>query len=102
MPVTTIDNELAALHRLVKITENDSGQCRRVASFLLAWWNAADCGGFDLTELWAVDEAIANDMLAVMRLIARQNDYPTAYGLGPQFERMVKDWRPQLFTQAPE
>jgi hypothetical protein len=29
------------------------------------------CGGFDLTNLWSVDEAIANDMQTVMDVIAR-------------------------------
>ena len=33
---------------------------RVVADFLLARWNVAEYGGFDLTELWAVDAAIAD------------------------------------------
>jgi hypothetical protein len=54
--------EQAALERLIKIAQGDTGQSRRVADFLLAWWNAGDCGSFDLTNLWAIDEAIAKDM----------------------------------------
>lgn len=87
---------IAALGRLVKIAKSDTGQAKRVADFLLAWWNAGSCGGFDLTDLWAVDTAIARDMLAVMFLIARHNNYPDAYGFKPDFERMVAEWRPQL------
>ena len=49
----------AALERLIRIAQGDSGQCRIVANFLLAWWNAPEYGGFDLTDLWAVDAAIA-------------------------------------------
>ncbi len=60
---------VAALVRLVRIAQSDTGQGRRVANFLLAWWNAQACGGFDLTDLWAVDDAIADDMLAITRLI---------------------------------
>jgi hypothetical protein len=29
------------------------------------WWNAEACGGFDLTELWGVDTAIATDRVTV-------------------------------------
>ena len=32
----------AALERLIRIAQGDSGQCRVVADFLLAWWNAAN------------------------------------------------------------
>ena len=43
--------EQAALERLIKIAQGDTGQTHRVADFLLAWWNAGDCGSFDLTNL---------------------------------------------------
>ena len=85
---------LAALGRLVSIAQRDTGQSRRVADFLLAWWNARACGGFDLSDLWAVESAIADDMLIVVELIARHREYPTAYGLGTDFERLVELWRP--------
>jgi hypothetical protein len=49
----------AALERLIEMAQGDTGQSRIVANFLLAWWNAAECGGFDLTDVWAVDTAIA-------------------------------------------
>jgi hypothetical protein len=38
-----------------------------VADFLLAWHNAAD--GWDPTDLWNVDDAIADDMLTVLGLV---------------------------------
>lgn len=37
------DAERDALVRLLKIGRSDTGQSRRVADFLLAWWNAASC-----------------------------------------------------------
>jgi hypothetical protein len=49
-----------------------------------------------------VDTAIADDIQAVIRLIATSHDYSTAYGLKPQFERLVADWRPHLLTPAPK
>jgi len=93
---------LDALSRLLKIAQSDTGQSRRVANFLLAWWNAESCGGFDFTDLWCVDRAIADDMLAVTRLIATAHNYPTAYGLGGQFERLIADWRPHLLEPVTE
>ncbi len=93
-----LDIQIAALRRLVEIAQGDSGQCRKVANFLLAWWNAAECGGFDLTDLWAVDSEIAKDILTVAGLVARRHDYPTAYGFRPEFERLVALWRPHLLA----
>ena len=58
----------AALERLIRIAQADTGQSRKVANFLLAWWNAAECGGFDMTDVWGVDTAIAVDMLRVFAL----------------------------------
>jgi hypothetical protein len=52
------ENEKAALERLIAIAKRDTEQSRRVADFLLASWNSPNCGGFDLTNLWAVDTAI--------------------------------------------
>lgn len=96
MPVFDIKASLAALDRLVTIAQSDTGQSRRVANFLLAWWNAGSCGGFDLTDLWMVDREIADDILAVTSLIAQSHVYPGEYGLKAAFEQLVADWRPQL------
>jgi hypothetical protein len=83
----------AALERLIRIAQGDSGQCRVVADFLLAWWNAAEYGGFDLTELWAVDAAIAQDMLTVFAQLLHCRRYPDSLGYGEQFDTIVRRWR---------
>lgn len=94
-PAPATAAELDAVRRLIGIAKGDSGQCRRCADFLLAWWNAGQCGGFDMTILWGVDRAIADDMQTV---IARVHDYPPA--LDPAFEKdfaeIVALWRPEL------
>ncbi|MGA3241716.1 MAG: hypothetical protein ABSG03_36105 [Bryobacteraceae bacterium] len=84
----------AALDRLIRIAQGDTGQSRKVANFLLAWWNAEECGGFDLTDLWGVDTAIAVDMLRVFALLAGCQRYPDTIGYGEQFEAIVRAWRP--------
>ncbi|OYY81118.1 MAG: hypothetical protein B7Y61_14440 [Rhizobiales bacterium 35-66-30] len=60
----------AAFERLLTITRSDTGQSRRVAGFILAWWNAIDLGSFDIADLFAVDEAIAHDMATVFAYVA--------------------------------
>ena len=99
-PAPASEAELEALRRLLDIARHDTGQSRRVASFLLAWWNAQSCGGFDLTDLWAVDEAIAKDMLIVLGLIARVHEYPPALGFESEFKQILRAWRPQLAEGA--
>ncbi|RWB94982.1 MULTISPECIES: hypothetical protein [unclassified Mesorhizobium] len=86
-------DEQEALERLIAIAKGESGQCGRVADFLLAWWNAHDCGGFDLTHLWNVDTEIARDMQIVFGLIARRQSYPDALGYKADFEEIVREWR---------
>ncbi|WP_335904848.1 MULTISPECIES: hypothetical protein [unclassified Bosea (in: a-proteobacteria)] len=44
---------------------HDPGQSRRIANFILAWWNADDLGGFGLADIFAVDQAIGQDMASV-------------------------------------
>ena len=86
----------AALERLIAIARSDTGQSRRVAGFLLAWWNAQECGGFDLTDLWGVDRSIAADMLTVFALLIECRDYPDGLGDRKQFESIVRFWRSGL------
>jgi hypothetical protein len=90
--------EEAALERLIAIAQGTTGQSRRVADFLLAWWNSGDCGGFDLTTLWGIDDAIAGDMVTVFGYIARVKNYPDTLGYKEQFESIVREWRPELLN----
>lgn len=101
-PVATASNrglcehEQRALENLLSIAKRDTGQSRRVADFLLAWWNPGQCGGFDLTTLWGVDDAIAADMVTVFAFIARVNTYPDSLGYEADFKAVVQAWRPEL------
>ena len=94
------DSTHAAIGRLLDIARSDTGQSRRVANFLLAWWNAPTCGGFDLTDLWGLDTVLCTDALRVFMHIATVNAYPDTLGYGPQFERLVADWRPHLIKRT--
>ena len=93
-PITA--DEVAALERRLAHAQRNSGQSRRAADFLLAWWNSASCGGFDLTSLWSLDAAILADMTVVFGLIGRINSYPDRFGYEADFKAIVKSWRPEL------
>lgn len=96
-------DEQDALERLMEIAKSDTGQSRLCANFLLAWWNASNCGGFDFTDFWMVDRQIAADMLTVAGLIARANSsYPDSFGYRAGFEEIVRLWRPALVAHEPE
>lgn len=93
-------HERAAFERLLKIGRGDTGQSRKVANFILAWWNADTHGGFDLTELFGVDEVIAADMATVFVCLSRNpvTFYPEE--CRSQIEQIIKDRRPEAWARA--
>lgn len=52
----------------------------------------------DLTTAWGLDDDIVDDVIAVFRLAFRVNQYPDTHGHGPQFEALVREWRPELVS----
>jgi hypothetical protein len=92
--------ERSALERLLAIAQRDTGQSARVANFLLAWWNAAECGGFDLTDSWGLDEAILVDVKTIFGLATRLSEYPDTLGYSNEFARIIEQWRPDLAKRA--
>lgn len=91
-------HEQAALERLIEIADGNSGQSGYVADFLLAWWNADECGGFDLTKLWSLDTAIAADVVTVTGLISRVHQYPDTLGYKARFDQLIRAWRKPVFA----
>lgn len=85
-----------ALDRLISIAQSDTGQSRKVADFLLSWSNTTTCGGFDPTDLWAVDARIAQDMIHVIHLSTEASSYPDTLGYRSAFDGLVRKWRPHL------
>lgn len=85
-----------ALERLLKIARSDTGQARRVANFILAWWNADSLGGFDIADLFAAD------MATVFTWLSRQNEatYPEDYRAA--IEAVIAEWRPDIWAKAKE
>jgi hypothetical protein len=79
-----------SLHRLLAIAQGDTHQSRYVRDFLLAWWNHQVFGGFEIHTLWAVDGAIAEDILRVLHFISVFHAYPDSLGLGDVFADLIK------------
>ncbi|CUJ48992.1 DUF7673 family protein [Achromobacter kerstersii] len=91
-----------ALNRLIDIAREDTPQSKQVADFLLAWLNATNCGGFDLTDLWAVNSEVFADILMVINFIGRTRWYPTelSASISHAFDDLLCRWRPNLVASA--
>ena len=70
-----------ALGRQLENARLNTGQSRRFASFIPTLWNADNLGGFDAADLFAVNSAIARDMLTAFSYLANQREaeYPIRY-----------------------
>lgn len=85
---------LEALKRLLPIAQGRSGQCRRVAAFLLGIYNGTRFP-LDLTILRGLDQKIFDDCLAVLRMdhIATQEVHTYFQNGGAIWERLAADWK---------
>ena len=90
MPLPDYDAD-AALNRLFTVARRGTGQSRHVSNFLLAWWNASQNGGWDPTDLWAIDRDIKDDILTLISYMGRHKEYPDSYQ--PEFRALVDMWR---------
>lgn len=85
----------ASLDRLIEIAFSDTGQARRVANFLLSWWNGEEQGGFDIADLFSVDRAISDDMTTIFAYLGQHPGavYPDAFGHGASIAELIGLWR---------
>lgn len=92
----------AALDRLFDVAGHDTGQSRRGANFILAWSNADSLGGFDLSDIFAVDREIAGDMATIVRGLAEAPvaEYPEAHRA--QIEDLIRLWQPEVWARTVE
>lgn len=93
---TDYDAARAALTRLLPIAMSDTGQARRVANFLMAWWNGPDLGHFEIADMFGLDVAIANDITTVIGFLG-QNDRGAVYidslGFAEELQDIIALWR---------
>ncbi|ABM96854.1 DUF7673 family protein [Methylibium petroleiphilum] len=96
-PTSRVELEEAgfeALQRLYQVALGDAGQCRFIARFLLGLYNGTRFP-FDLTDLRAIDEALFEDCMTVLRMdarLCRQEIHLYFTNGGAKFEQLVRDW----------
>jgi hypothetical protein len=85
----------AALARLIELARSDTGQARRAANFLLAWWNGPDWGDFPIADLFGVDRSIAADMTILFAFLGQHRGaiYADAFGYRDEMAALVEQWR---------
>jgi hypothetical protein len=90
----------SAFERLLTLAKRETGQARQVTNFILAWWNAESLGGFDLADLFGVDDTLALDMALVFSWLATQQSavYPTEYRA--DIEGLIEEWRPDVGARS--
>ena len=95
MPHISRTSVQAALDRLLTVAMSNTGQSRIAGNFLLAWWNAAELGGFDLADLFSIDRAIANDMAIIFAFLGQQGGavYPDAFDGRAEIVALIRMWR---------
>ena len=65
---TDYDSARAALTRLIPLAMGDTGQARRVANFLMAWWNDPELGQFEIADMFGLDPAKNASTIDVSKL----------------------------------
>ena len=93
-------NQRQALERLIAVAKKNTGQCRRVADFLLSWFNGPVCGGWGVTDVWHFDRSILDDIRVVFDFICEDTSYPDTFGYYDDFQEIARLWRPQLFESV--
>lgn len=81
-----------ALGRLIAAADSDTGGARRVAEFLLSWWDG-DAGRWPLINISNVDAETGEDMLIILAYLAQNNvTYADAWDRGPDIARLIDRW----------
>ena len=90
---TDYDSARAALTRLIPLAMGDTGQARRVANFLMAWWNGPELGHFEIADMFGLDIDVANDITSVIV-------YIDGLGFAEEMQDVIALWRPS--ASAPQ
>lgn len=89
--------EKAALAALFDLAEGYGGGAARARRLLCAWFNGAELGGFDLADLWSLDDKHRAAAVVVFTLVARLpvGTYADAFPeFGPRMRELAKRrWR---------
>lgn len=101
LPKIRADGELA-LRRLFVVANGHSGQCRKIAAFLLGLYH----GGrfrFDLTDLRSIDAELFDDCMLVLKMDSQPLREVHQYfeNGGALFEELAARWGVKDYLNAP-
>ncbi|KPH63570.1 hypothetical protein [Novosphingobium sp. ST904] len=84
-----------ALDRLIDVARSDTGQSKRVANFLLAWWNGDDWGHFPIADLFGLDREVGLDIARIVGFLAAYPEaiYADQFGRREELIALVHQWR---------
>ena len=85
--------EQQAIDSLFDIANSHRPDARQAANFMLAWWNAAACGGFDLQDLRQMGPRLGESVAEIMDMIWQVGCGPEHLGYSNDFKELVAKWR---------
>src|SRR3546814_12200054 len=87
----------AAIGRLIELARSDTGQARRAANFLLAWWAGDHWGPFPIADLFGVDRDVAADLATVFSYPGQHGCaiYPVRFDFCDVLAVSFEPWRPE-------
>ncbi|MDE0878869.1 MAG: hypothetical protein OSB00_09450 [Sphingomonas bacterium] len=90
----------SAIGRLFEIAKFRTHQGKRVADFLLAWWDGDQWGHFPILHLSNCDAIIAEDMLIIMANLSKgEVTYAYDWGYREEMEALIDQWRTDALTE---
>ncbi|WP_337847797.1 hypothetical protein [Sphingomonas sp.] len=101
LPIDRASTE-SAIERLIDLARSDTGQARRVARFLMAWWNGPDLGHFEIADLFGLDLSVAADIATVIGFLGQHSGaiYIDALGYEADMQDIIARWRSPADTEA--
>jgi len=101
LPIDRASTE-AAIKRLIDLARSDTGQARRAANFLMAWWNGPDLGHFEIADLFGLDLEIAADIGTVIGYLGQHSGavYIDAFGYRDEMQDIIARWRAPTAPEA--
>ncbi len=101
LPSVTIKMVGDALDVLIPVARSDTGQSRRVANFLLAWWNGPDLGHLEVVDIASIDRELAEAMCVILLFLGQHGmEYANLWGRRKDMEDLFDLWRSHLISGA--
>jgi hypothetical protein len=83
-----------ALDVLIPVARSNTHQSRRVANFLLAWWNGPENGDFPIVDVAATDRELGEAMVIILLFLAQNSmEYADLWARRRDMEDLIDQWR---------